>query len=311
MAEHVRYEVSEGVGTVTFARPDAMNALDVATKEQLREAVTTAAADPEVRCVLLTGTGRAFCVGQDLREHVQLLEAKDPTLWSTVPDHYNPVALTLATMEKPVVAGVNGVAAGAGASMAMAADLRIVAASAGFNLAFAGVALSADTGASYHLPRLIGVGRAKDLLLRPRTVGAEEALALGLATEVVPDDELADRARAVAVELAAGPTAGLRGDPHGRWRTPPSTPWPSRSSTRRTWMARTGGSADHARGGRGLPRQARPAVHRPLTPHRAEFRVVPPGSMGSRRRQSDRSNPLPRPEATSQARRSSDDRAAT
>jgi len=244
VGEHVRYEVSEGVGTVTFARPDAMNALDTATKEQLLAAVTAAADDPQVRCLLLTGTGRAFCVGQDLREHVRLLQSQEPSLWSTVPEHYNPVATALATMDKPVVAGVNGVAAGAGASMAMAADLRIVAASAGFNLAFAAVALSADTGASYHLPRLVGLGRATDLLLRPRTVGAEEALALGLATEVVPDAELAGRAHAVAVELAAGPTLAYAAIRRVVAYSGEHTLAESLAHEAE-WMARTGGSADH------------------------------------------------------------------
>lgn len=202
----VRYDVSDGVGTITLDRPAAMNALDTPTKVALREAVLAAAGDSAVRCVLLTGAGRAFCVGQDLREHVALLQAGDEAPWRTVPEHYNPTVESLATMPKPVVAAVNGVAAGAGASLAMAADLRIVAASGGFNLAFAGVALSADTGASWTLPRLVGWGRARDLLLRPRTVGAEEALQIGLATEVVPDDELAGRAREVAAGLAAGPT---------------------------------------------------------------------------------------------------------
>ncbi|GAB4065909.1 enoyl-CoA hydratase-related protein [Angustibacter speluncae] len=241
----VRYEVADGVGTLTFARPDAMNALDVATKEQLLAAVTAAAADPAVRCVLLTGTGRAFCVGQDLREHVRLLGAGDESLWRTVPEHYNPTVTALATMDKPVVAALNGVAAGAGASLAMAADLRLLAASAGFNLAFTGVALSADTGASYFLPRLVGLGRAKDLLLRPRTVGAEEALAIGLATEVVPDDELPARAREVAVALAAGPTAAYAAI---RRVVAYSAEHPLTEALEHEahHMAATGGTADHA-----------------------------------------------------------------
>jgi 2-(1,2-epoxy-1,2-dihydrophenyl)acetyl-CoA isomerase len=165
-----------------------------------------AAEDSTVRCVLLTGTGRAFCVGQDLREHIGLLRAGDESLWRTVREHYNPVAKTLATMPKPVVAALNGVAAGAGASIAMAADIRVVADSAGFNLAFAGIALSCDTGSSWWLPRLVGMAKAKELLMMPRTVKAEEALRLGLATEVVPDDKLAERGLEVARMLADGPT---------------------------------------------------------------------------------------------------------
>jgi 2-(1,2-epoxy-1,2-dihydrophenyl)acetyl-CoA isomerase len=199
-------EVEAAVTTIRFNRPDAMNALDTAAKTALRDAVLTAADDPAVRCVVLTGTGRAFCVGQDLREHITLQRTRDESLWRTVPEHYNPVALALGTMPKPVVAAVNGVAAGAGAAFAFAADVRLLAASAGFNLAFTGIGLSADSGSSWWLPRLVGVARAKELLLMPRTVGAEEALDLGLATEVVPDDELPGRAAQLAKQLAAGPT---------------------------------------------------------------------------------------------------------
>jgi 2-(1,2-epoxy-1,2-dihydrophenyl)acetyl-CoA isomerase len=198
--------VEGGVTTVRLARPEAMNALDVPTKVALRDALTTASSDESVRCVVLTGTGRAFCVGQDLREHVRLLGEGSDVLATTVAEHYNPIATTLATMPKPVVAAVNGVAAGAGAAFAFAADLRIVAESGGFNLAFTGIALSADSGSSWWLPRLVGAAKAKELLLLPRTVGAREALDLGLATEVVPDAELADRVREVAERLAAGPT---------------------------------------------------------------------------------------------------------
>jgi 2-(1,2-epoxy-1,2-dihydrophenyl)acetyl-CoA isomerase len=195
-----------GVTTVRLNRPDALNALDVPTKVALRDALSSAAGDPGVRCVVLTGTGRAFCVGQDLREHVRLLEQGADSLATAVTEHYNVIARTLATMPKPVVASVNGVAAGAGAAFAFAADVRILAESAAFNMAFTGIALSADSGSSWWLPRLVGVAKAKDLLLRPRTVGAGEALDLGLATEVVPDADLADRTREVAGRLAAGPT---------------------------------------------------------------------------------------------------------
>lgn len=196
----------QGVATVTLNRPAAMNSLDVLTKEALLAALRAVAADDAVRCVVLTGTGRAFCVGQDLKEHVRLLAEDPEQLWTTVSLHYNPVVELLATMDKPVVAAVNGVAAGAGAAFAFAADLRYVAASAGFNLAFTGIGLSCDSGTSWALPRLVGPGRAKELLFFPRTVDAREALDLGLATEVVPDEELAARVGEVAAGLAAGPT---------------------------------------------------------------------------------------------------------
>jgi 2-(1,2-epoxy-1,2-dihydrophenyl)acetyl-CoA isomerase len=210
MPEPVLLELSDGVATVTLNRPDAMNSLDVATKEALLEAVTTVAADPAARCLVLTGSGRAFCVGQDLKEHVQLLQggARD-TLFSTVDEHYNPIVTALVEMPKPVVAAVNGVAAGAGASLAFACDLRLLADTAGFNLAFAGVALSCDTGCSYHLQRLVGRAKAMELLYFPRTVPAAEALELGLATQVVPADELPGLVADTAARLAAGPTVAL------------------------------------------------------------------------------------------------------
>jgi 2-(1,2-epoxy-1,2-dihydrophenyl)acetyl-CoA isomerase len=156
---------------------------------------------------VLTGSGRAFCVGQDLKEHIELLggETKDQ-LFSTVEEHYNPTVTALATMTKPVVAAVNGVAAGAGASLALACDFRILADSAGFNFAFAGVALSCDTGVSWTLPRIVGRAKALDLLFFPRTIGAEESAELGLATSVVPAADLSSATAELAGRLSAGPT---------------------------------------------------------------------------------------------------------
>jgi 2-(1,2-epoxy-1,2-dihydrophenyl)acetyl-CoA isomerase len=207
MSDSVEYAVADGVGTVTLNRPDAMNSLDTPTKVLLRDTIQAAAEDSEVRVVVLTGTGRAFCVGQDLKEHIGLLDAGDQAaLWATVPEHYAPIALALAEMPKPVIAAVNGVAAGAGASMAFACDFRVVADTAGFNLAFTGIGLSCDTGISWTLPRLIGRAKALELLYFPRTVPAAEALELGLATSVVPAAELATAVAELAGKLAKGPT---------------------------------------------------------------------------------------------------------
>jgi 2-(1,2-epoxy-1,2-dihydrophenyl)acetyl-CoA isomerase len=206
-AEPVVYDVSEGVATIRLNRPQAMNALDVAAKVALLDAVTRAADDPGVRCVVLTGTGRAFCVGQDLKEHISILaEGSSDVLFRTVPEHYNPTVTALATMSKPVVAAVNGVAAGAGASLAFACDFRVLSDAAGFNLAFTGIGLSCDTGSSWTLPRLVGRARAMELLYFPRTITAEESLGLGLATTVVAADELAGEVHALARRLATGPT---------------------------------------------------------------------------------------------------------
>ncbi len=206
----VTYAVTDGVATITLARPDAMNSLDVATKVALRDAMSQAADDPAVRCVVLTGTGRAFCVGQDLKEHVAILNSSSSDeLFRTVPEHYNPIVTAVATMPKPVIAAVNGVAAGAGASLAFASDFRILADTAGFNLAFSGIALSCDTGSSWTLPRLVGRAKALELLYFPRTIPAGEAAELGLATKVVPAADLAAEVQQLAARLAAGPTVAF------------------------------------------------------------------------------------------------------
>src|SRR2546423_743132 len=183
-----------------------MNSLDTATREALRDAVVRAADEAAIRAVILTGSGRAFCVGQDLKEHSDNVQHNPAAVWNTVAEHYNPIVMALATMPKPVVAAVGGVAAGAGASFAFACDFRIVADTAGFNLAFTGVGLTADSGASWTLPRLVGQARATELLMQPSTITADRALELGLATSVVPADEVLPRAQELAARLAAGPT---------------------------------------------------------------------------------------------------------
>ncbi|MFF4656774.1 enoyl-CoA hydratase/isomerase family protein [Streptomyces sp. NPDC001381] len=207
MADTVLYEVSDGLATITLNRPEAMNALNVATKVALRDAARAAAEDTGVRAVLLTAAGdRAFCVGQDLKEHIGLLAEGSGQVMSTVKEHYNPVVRALTEAPKPVVAAVNGVAAGAGFGFALAADYRVVADTASFNTSFAGVALTADSGISWTLPRVIGPGRAADLLLFPRSITAQEAYELGIANRVVPSAELRGEAEKVARALAEGPT---------------------------------------------------------------------------------------------------------
>ncbi len=243
--EPVQYVVRGGVATITLNRPAAMNSLDTAAKEALLAAVQQAGADVEVRCVVVTGAGRAFCVGQDLREHIELITTKPPEeVWATVDRHYSPIALALATMDKPVIAAINGVAAGAGLSLAMACDLRISADTAGFNTAFTGVALSCDTGSSWTLPRLVGPSRALDLLLRPRTVDAVEALAIGLVTAVVPAADLATQAAEQAAELAAGPTLAFAAVKRSLAYAA-THPLKEAVAFESQMMALTGGSADH------------------------------------------------------------------
>ncbi|MEO6471950.1 MAG: enoyl-CoA hydratase-related protein [Aeromicrobium sp.] len=206
-SQAVTYAVADGIATITLNRPDGMNSLTLETKIALKDAVHEAAADSAARCVVLTGTGRAFCVGQDLKEHVAGLKG-DVTipLSNTVTDHYNPTITAIASMPKPVIAAVNGVAAGAGASLALGADFRILKESAGYNLAFAAIALSCDTGISWTLPRIVGMAKATELLLFPRNIASSEALSLGLATTVLPDEEFDAAVATLARKLADGPT---------------------------------------------------------------------------------------------------------
>lgn len=206
MSDSVVYDVTEGVGTITLNRPDAMNSLDSATKSALRDTAVEAAGDDSVRVIVVRGTGRAFCVGQDLKEHAASLAAGNG-LANTVVEHYNPLLRALVSAPKPVLAAVNGVAAGAGAALAFAADLRIASDKAAFNLAFANIGLTADSGASWTLPRLVGPAKAIELLMLPETIGIEQAAALGLVHRVVPAAELDAVVGELAARMAAGPTA--------------------------------------------------------------------------------------------------------
>jgi 2-(1,2-epoxy-1,2-dihydrophenyl)acetyl-CoA isomerase len=222
LSDTVRWDVTEAVATIVLNRPRAHNALTAEMKTALLAALREAAASPEVRAVLITGAGPAFCAGQDLREHAGLLaEAQASAAASsgqpagsamdTVRQHYNPIVLAIRSMPKPVIAAVNGVAAGAGASLALACDLRIAARGASFLMAFARVGLAADTGASWTLQRLVGAGRAAELLLLAEPLPADRALELGLVSHVTEDAELPAAASALAARLAIGPTAAYAG----------------------------------------------------------------------------------------------------
>lgn len=207
MTDSVLLDVTGAVATITLNRPDAMNSLTVEGKVALNEAVQSVAADSRVRALVLTGTGRAFCVGQDLREHAALLEAGDPAPLSTVREHYNPLVTALAALPFPTIAAINGTAAGAGLGLACALDLRVAAAGARFTTAFAGIGLTADSGLSWSLPRLVGAGRAAALLLLAEPFTTEQALEMGLVNVVVPPEQVLAVATELATRLAAGPTA--------------------------------------------------------------------------------------------------------
>ncbi|MBA0128000.1 enoyl-CoA hydratase/isomerase family protein [Haloechinothrix sp. YIM 98757] len=235
---------AEGVRTITLNRPDSYNALNVALKERLLAELRAAEADQQVGAIVLTGAGTAFCAGQDLKEHVSLLLADDPAPLRTVGEHYNPIATAIASMPKPIIAAVNGPAAGAGAAFAYAADLRIAATSSNFLMAFANVGLGPDSGASWTLQRLIGYGRALELMLLARKVPAEEALRIGLVSEVVSDGEATERAQQLAARLAAGPAVAYRKIKEGLSRAAEST-FGEALATEEAAQAELGRTADH------------------------------------------------------------------
>ncbi len=206
MSDTVLLERAGAVAVLTLNRPEALNSLVVEMKVALLQAVEAVRDDDGVREVVLTGAGRAFCVGQDLREHAALLEAGNPAPLSTVREHYNPVVTALAQMGKPTVAAVNGTAAGAGLGLACAADFRIGAVGARFPTAFTGIGLTADSGLSWTLPRLVGAGRATALLLLAEPFSAEQALEMGLLNAAVAPEAVVPAALELAERLSQGPT---------------------------------------------------------------------------------------------------------
>jgi 2-(1,2-epoxy-1,2-dihydrophenyl)acetyl-CoA isomerase len=206
MSDTVTRDDAGGVATLTLERPGLSSAL----RRDLLAAVGEVAADDSVRAVLLTGTGRAFCVGQDLAEHVESLRGNAATSLSVVEEEYNPLILTLAALRVPVVVAINGACAGAGLGIALAGDLRIAAAGAKLTTAFTGIGLSSDSALAARLVHCVGVSRATELLLLPEPFPAETAAEWGLVHRVVPPEQVLPEAQALAARLAAGPTAAYR-----------------------------------------------------------------------------------------------------
>ncbi|MDK3255090.1 enoyl-CoA hydratase-related protein [Blastococcus capsensis] len=211
MSDTVTREDADGVATLTLLRAGLTSTL----RRDLRAAVEEVATDDSVRAVLLTGTGRAFCVGQDLGEHLEKLqggagEDRGDAPLSVVEREYNPLVLALAGLRVPVVVGINGACAGAGLGMALAGDLRIAAAGAKFTTAFTGIGLSSDSALAARLVHSVGGSRATQLLLMPEPFLAETAVEWGLVHRVVPPEEVLPEARQLAARLAAGPTAAYR-----------------------------------------------------------------------------------------------------
>ena len=203
--ETLEFDVADAVATITLARPDRLNALNLRMAEELFEAALRCDHDPLIRAVVLTGAGRAFMAGGDLAEFHAAGPERDTLITKTATNlhaaisHFN-------RMDAPVIAGVNGVAAGAGMSFALSADLAVAARSARFTMAYTRAGLTPDGSSSYFLPRLVGVRRAQELVLTNRALSAEEALSWGLVNDVVDDDDLMTAVGGLARLLASGPT---------------------------------------------------------------------------------------------------------
>jgi 2-(1,2-epoxy-1,2-dihydrophenyl)acetyl-CoA isomerase len=203
--EHILYEVKDGVATVTLNRPDAYNALNLALARDLFHATLEADEDRAVRCILITGAGKAFCAGGDVKDF-----ADNPSrigiLIKELTTYLHGAVSRLARAQKPVVMAINGVAAGGGLSFALSGDLVVATESAKFTMAYSRIAASPDGSSSYFLPRLIGIRRALELHYTNRVLGAREAMEWGLVNRVHPDGEFASAVTALARELAQGPT---------------------------------------------------------------------------------------------------------
>jgi 2-(1,2-epoxy-1,2-dihydrophenyl)acetyl-CoA isomerase len=199
-------QLEQGVLTLTLNRPEVFNSFNQKMAFALRDALTAASTDANVRCIVVTGIGKAFCAGQDLAE---AMDPNGPELQSIVKDHYNPIIELLRSIEKPIVAAVNGVAAGAGANIALACDITIAKKSASFIQAFSKIGLIPDSGGTFFLPRIIGSQKALALMMTGDKISAEEADRMNMIYKAVEDESFEETVKNFAIQLAAMPTRGL------------------------------------------------------------------------------------------------------
>jgi 2-(1,2-epoxy-1,2-dihydrophenyl)acetyl-CoA isomerase len=204
--ENIDFVIEDNVGKILLKRPDVFNSFNRAMAFEVQEALKISEKDKEIRSIYISGTGKAFCAGQDLQE---VVSENGPSLTKILTEHYNPIILKIREIEKPVICAVNGVAAGAGANIALACDITIAAHSASFIQAFSKIGLIPDSGGTYFLPRIIGRQKATALMMLGEKISAEEALEMGMIYKVFPDDEFQTEALAIAKKLATMPTIGL------------------------------------------------------------------------------------------------------
>jgi len=209
--QHILFEISGGIAKLTLNRPDKLNSFTQAMHLEVRHALALTATDPTARVLVLTGAGRGFCAGQDLADRAVAPgeESKRADLGESVEQYYAPLVLSLRALPMPVICAVNGVAAGAGANLALACDIVLAARSASFIEAFCKLGLIPDTGGTYHLPRLIGQARATGLAMLGEKLSAEKAEQWGLIWKCVDDDALMTEAMAMATHFSTAPTKGL------------------------------------------------------------------------------------------------------
>jgi 2-(1,2-epoxy-1,2-dihydrophenyl)acetyl-CoA isomerase len=202
MYQHLLVDNTANTLRIRLNRSDVLNALTLELLTELKDALTNGAVNPDIRAVLLTGEGRGFCAGADLA--INLL---NQNVEEIVRNYYNPVIHLLATMPKPTLAAINGIAAGAGMSLALACDYRLISDKAALTVGFTKIGLSLDAGMSYFLPRLVGRGRAFELAYSNRTLNAQEALQLNIVETILPNEDFTDASFAVAKNLALGPAS--------------------------------------------------------------------------------------------------------
>jgi len=204
--ESLLYDLENGVATITLNRPDVYNSFNREMALGLQDYLKSCEKDPEVRAIYLTGAGKAFCAGQDLQE---VIDPEGPELTRIVREHYNPLIEALREIEKPIIAAVNGAAAGAGANIALACDIVIAKESAYFMQAFSKIGLIPDSGGTYFFPRIVGWQRASALMMLAEKIPASEAAQMGMIYKAIPDDEFDEVAMGIAKKLAKMPTRGL------------------------------------------------------------------------------------------------------